>query len=153
MKDAYFILLALLVLAFCACIPKPTVLINDSAYPSGYFREVWAETEVAANVDISLEGYIIHVFGEDVAAFERACPEPEGLGCTNATSKISILAGVGTNAGEVGGAVAHMLGHVHYQAEGDDPDWDHEHTDWFGPGGIVDKIEAMILEEASHGEG
>jgi hypothetical protein len=140
-------------LGLCACFPKPTILINDSAYPSGYFHEVWAETENAARVDIKLDGFLVHVYGEDKAAFDRACPEPEGLGCTNATSKISILAPVGTNAVEVGATVAHMLGHVALEQHGGDPDWSHEHQEWFGPGGVVEQIQALILEEASHGEG
>jgi hypothetical protein len=51
---------------------------------------------------------------------------------------------------DVAGAVAHALGHVHFEQGAHDPDWGHERPEWFGPGGIVEQIEQMILEEASH---
>jgi hypothetical protein len=157
-KDAHIILLVLLVLAFCACMPAPPELINDTAIPDSAFAQLHRQVEVLAQADIPLWDFTIHIY-EDAGRYldESKYPEPLPGGAfllswTNATSKIHVLASEEYPLVEVTGAVAHALGHVHFEQGAHDPDWDHERLEWFGPGGVVEQIVGLILEEASHGE-
>jgi hypothetical protein len=141
--------MALAALATVACMPAPPELINDTAIPDGAFAQLHRQVEALAQADIPLWDFTIHIYAdaEEFLGDKRAV---EGLGWTNAVSKIGILASEDYPLVLVAGAVAHQLGHVHFEQGAHDPDWAHERAEWFGPGGIVEVIEAMILEEASH---
>ncbi len=142
-------------LCLVGCMPAPPELINESAIPDSAFAQLHRQVETLAQADIPLWDFKIHVYvdGQEYLR-ESEYPEPlEGgaflISWTNAMNKIHVLAGEEYPLPEVAGAVAHALGHVHFEQGAHDPDWDHTRLEWFGPGGIVEVIQAMILEEAS----
>jgi hypothetical protein len=141
MRRAGMVICALLLTgcrALLMTMANPPTFENHSAYPDQFFRQVWAETELLCGADISLDGIAVIVH-EDAGAFYDACVDIEGLGCSDVDS-INILGAVGTNAIDVGTEVAHQLGHVHLGGDGR-----HSHVEWFGEGGVVEQLRAMIV--------
>lgn len=137
-------------LALTACFPKPpTHFINDSAYPDGLFYQGWALVEQLSQADIDLTDFTVHVY-EDEDAFHNACPDVDGLGCTDGEHHIDILGKVGTNFPGVGRATAHMLGHVFYKQTTDDIDGAHKHLEWFGETGYEVQVYIYLLNEEAN---
>jgi hypothetical protein len=119
----------------------PPAFDNRSQYPDQFFLRLWAEVEALAGVDISLEGVAVTIH-EDAGDFEDACPDVEGLGCSD-PARIEIMGGVGTNFVDVGTEVAHQLGHMHLSGDGR-----HAHAEWFGEGGVVEQARALLVAGA-----
>ena len=135
-----------------ACMPAPPELINDSAYPDAYFAQIHRQVEALAQADIPLWGFTIHIYVDAERYLEDSIASPEeGIGFTNAVSQIWILATPETPLPDVAAAVAHALGHVHFEQGADDPDWEHERAEWFGEGGIVDVVYYITVEQVSGG--
>jgi hypothetical protein len=114
---------------------------NRSQYPDQFFLHVWAETEALAKTDVSLSGMSV-VVHEDAGDFADACPDIEGLGCSDADN-INIRGSVGTNAIDVGTEVAHQLGHTHFWKT-EDGDGRHSHAEWFGNSGFVEQMRELL---------
>ncbi len=131
-----------------ACLPKPPVasFTNDSAYPDKLFEQGWALTEMLSNEDIDLSEFDVHIY-EDEAAFRNACPDVDGLGCTDGHSKLAILGAVGTDFPSVGRAVAHQLGHIFLYQTTRDIDGSHNHAEWFGEAGYEAQVYLYLLNE------
>jgi hypothetical protein len=129
--------------------PAPPELINDSAIPNAAFAQLHRQVEALAQADIPLWDFTIHIY-VDVDRFLEDCKAPaaEGIGFTNAVSKIWILAAEDIPLSDVAAAVAHQLGHVHFEQGAKDPDWGHSRVEWFGEGGVVEQVGMMVAEGA-----
>jgi hypothetical protein len=134
-----------------SCIQLPYASFqNDSAFPDGLFQQALMATEIASETNIILKDVHIHIY-EDEQAFDDACPDIDGLGCTDGRSQFSVLGSFGHNFPEVSYAVAHQLGHIHYYTLFENMDGAHRHTEWFGEGGVVEKVYLYFFsEEASN---
>lgn len=128
--------------AFASLHEEPPSIINLSEYPDGLFYKVWSELETTAQVDISLDGMTATVHG-DRARFEDACPDVEGLGCSD-YDNLNVYGGVGTDFLDVGTETAHQLGHLYFYHTHGGSDGRHAHADWWDDGGYVDLIHHLI---------